>query len=142
MSQQLMLKKMSWMVYEDLQDLLELTPKRCPFLHKGLECKSRKSDNIWSTKWTMGNTNRALSREHTGHSKHPLPTTQETTLHMNITRWSIPKPCWLYSLQPEMRSSIQSAKIRLGSDCGSDHELLIAKFWLEESREKDWDIPV
>ena len=26
------------------------------------------------------------------------------------------------------RSSIQSAKIRLGADCGSDHELLIAKF--------------
>ena len=28
------------------------------------------------------------------------------------------------------RSSIQSAKIRLGADCGSDHELLIAKFRL------------
>ena len=26
------------------------------------------------------------------------------------------------------RSSIQSAKARLGSDCGSDHELFIAKF--------------
>ena len=26
------------------------------------------------------------------------------------------------------RSSIQSAKMRLGADCGSDHELLIAKF--------------
>ena len=25
------------------------------------------------------------------HSKYPLPTTQETTLHMDITRWSIPK---------------------------------------------------
>ena len=30
--------------YEDLQDLLELTPqKRCSFHHRGLECKSRKS---------------------------------------------------------------------------------------------------
>ena len=29
------------------------------------------------------------------------------------------------------RSSIQSAKIRLGTDCGSDHELLIAKFRLK-----------
>ena len=29
--------------YEDLQDLLELTPKkRCPFHYRGLECKSRK----------------------------------------------------------------------------------------------------
>ena len=31
--------------------------------------------------------NRALSKEHTGYSKHPLPTTQEMTLHMDITRW-------------------------------------------------------
>ena len=29
--------------------------------------------------------NRVLPRERTGHSKHPLPTTQETTLHMDIT---------------------------------------------------------
>ena len=30
--------------YEDLQDLLELTPKkRCPFHHRRLECRSRKS---------------------------------------------------------------------------------------------------
>ena len=28
------------------------------------------------------------------------------------------------------RSSLQSAKTRLGTDCGSDHELLIAKFRL------------
>ena len=32
-----------------------------------------------------------LPREGTGHSKHPLPTTQEKTLHMDITRWSTPK---------------------------------------------------
>ena len=32
--------------YEDLQDLLELTPpKRCPFHYRVLECKSRKSRN-------------------------------------------------------------------------------------------------
>ena len=29
------------------------------------------------------------------------------------------------------RSSIQSAKTRLGADCGSDHEVLIAKFRLK-----------
>ena len=29
------------------------------------------------------------------------------------------------------RSSLQSAKTRLGTDCGSDHELLIAKFRLK-----------
>ena len=32
-----------------------------------------------------------LPIELTGHSKHPLPTTQEKTLHMDITRFSTPK---------------------------------------------------
>ena len=32
---------------------------------------------------------REFSRECTDHSKTPLPTTQEKTLHMDITRWSI-----------------------------------------------------
>ena len=37
--------------YEDLKDLLELTPpKRCPFYYRGLECKSRKSRNTWSNR--------------------------------------------------------------------------------------------
>ena len=43
-----------------------------------------------------------FSRKCTGHSKHPLPKTQEKTLHMDITRWSTPKSDWLYSLQPKM----------------------------------------
>ena len=30
--------------------------------------------------------NGVLPRERTGHSKHPLPTTQEKTLHLEITR--------------------------------------------------------
>ena len=34
-------------------------------------------------------------------------------------------------MQQRWRSSIQSAKTRLGTDCGSDHELLIAKFRLK-----------
>ena len=34
--------------YEDLQNLLELTPQnRCPFHYRGLECKSRKLRNTW-----------------------------------------------------------------------------------------------
>ena len=44
--------------YENLQDLLELTPKRdVPFRYKGLECKSRKSRNTWGNRqigpWNM-----------------------------------------------------------------------------------------
>ena len=37
--------------HDDLQDLLELTPKkRCSFHYRGLECKSRKSRNTWSNR--------------------------------------------------------------------------------------------
>ena len=86
------------------------TQKRCPFHYRGLECKSRKSRNTlsnrqiwpWSTKWRRAKANRILPRECTGHSKHPLPTTQEKTLHMDITRWLTLKSDWLYSLQPKM----------------------------------------
>ena len=86
------------------------TQKRCSFHYRGLECKSRKSRNTWSNRqiwpwnveWSRAKTNRVLPRELTGHSKHPLPTTQEKTLHMDITRWSTPKSDWLYSLQPKM----------------------------------------
>ena len=74
---------------------------------------------------------RVLPRERTGHSKHPLPTTQEKTLHMDITRRSILKSDLLYSLEPKMEKLIQSAKARLEADCGSDHEILIAKFRLK-----------
>ena len=37
--------------YEDLQDILELTPnKKCLFHHRGLECKSRKSVDTWNNR--------------------------------------------------------------------------------------------
>ena len=37
--------------YEDLQDLLELTPQnRCPLHYRRLECKSRKSRDTWSNR--------------------------------------------------------------------------------------------
>ena len=86
--------------YEDLQDLLELTPKKDVLvIIGGLECKSRKSRNTWNNRQTWSwNTelsrakaNRVLPRKCTDHSKHPLPTTQEKTLHMDIIRWSTPK---------------------------------------------------
>ena len=82
----------------------------CHFLlhhYRELECKSRKSRNTrsnrkiwpWTTEWSRAKANRILPRECTGHSKHPLPNTEEKTLHMDITRWSIQKSDWLYSLQ-------------------------------------------
>ena len=76
----------------------------------------------------QGKANRVLPRERTGHSKHPLPTTQEKTLHMDITRWPTPKSDFC---RGRWKSSIQSAKTRPGVDCGSNHELVIAKFRLK-----------
>ena len=101
----------SWMVlWRPIRSFRTNTQKRCPFHYRGLECKSRKSRNTWSnrqiwpwnTEWSKAKTNRVLPRKFTGHSKHPLPTTQEKTLDMDITRWSTPKSDWLYSLQPKM----------------------------------------
>ena len=111
------------------------TQKRCPIHYRGLECKSRKSGNTWSNRqiwpwsmeWSKTKASRVLSRERTGHSKHPLQTTQEKTLHMDVTRWSTPKSDWSYSLQPKMEKLYIVSKNKIRS-CGSDHELLIAKF--------------
>ena len=72
-----------------------------------------------------------MPRKCTGHSKHPLPTTQEKTLHMDITRWSTLKSDYYILYSQRWRSSIQSAKTRPGADYGSDHELFIAKFRLK-----------
>ena len=90
-----------------------------PSLHyRGLECKSRKSRNTWSnrqiwswnTEWSWTKANRVLPGERTGHSKHPLLTTQEKILHMGITRWSTLKSDWLYSLQPKMEKLCSQQK--------------------------------
>ena len=97
--------------------------KRCPFHYRGLECKSRKLWNTWSnrqiwpwnTEWSRAKTNRVLPRKCPGHSKHPLPTTQEKTLYMDITRWSTPKSDLLYSLQPKMEKLYTVSKNKTGS---------------------------
>ena len=93
----------SWMVlWRPTRPTRTNAQKRCPFHYRGLECKSRKSRDTWSnrqiwpwsTKQSRSKANRVLPRECIGHSKHPLPTTQEKTLHMDITRWSILKSDW------------------------------------------------
>ena len=109
--------------YEDLQDLLELTQKSCPFHYRELECKIRKPRDTWSnrrawpwsTKRSREKVNRVLSRERTGHSQHPPPTTQEMTLHMDITRWPMPESDCLYSLQPKMDRLYRFSKNERGS---------------------------
>ena len=50
---------------------------------------------------------------------------------MDITRWSYQNQTDYSLCNQRWRSSTQSAKTRPGADCGSDHELLIAKFRLK-----------
>ena len=89
------------------------------------------SKDKWSTEWSRAKANRVLPREHSGHSKHPLPTTQEKTLHMDVTRDQYWNQIDYILCSQRWRSSIQSTKTRPRTDCGSDHELLIAKFRLK-----------
>ena len=88
MLQPVMLKKLSWMVlWRPTRPFRTNTQQRCPFPYRGLECKSRKSGNTWSNRqiwpwnaeWSRAKTNRVLPRKCTGHSKHPFPTTQDST---------------------------------------------------------------
>ena len=82
--------------YEDLKDILELTPKKVVLFIIGdwnAKVGSQETPGV-TGKFGLGMWNEAgqrltvLPRKCTGHSKHPLPTTQEKTLHMDITRWS------------------------------------------------------
>ena len=75
------------------------TQKICPFNYRDWNAKvgSQETHGVMG-KFGLGVQNEAgqrliefCQRERTGHSKHPLPTTQEKTLHMDINRWSTPK---------------------------------------------------
>ena len=70
--------------------------------------------------------------ERTGHRKHSIPLKKEKTLHNDHPPDGRHRNQIDYILcSQRWRSSIQSVKTRPGADCGSDHELLIAKFRLK-----------
>ena len=77
--------------YEDLQDLLELTPKKDVLFiigDKNAKVGSQETPGV-TGKFGLEIWNEAGQRlMEFCHSKHPLPTAQEKTLHMDITRWS------------------------------------------------------
>ena len=111
----------------------------CLSLRRALECKSRKSRNSWSNRqiwpwnmeWSRAKTNRVLPRKCTGHTNN-LFQQQKRRLYT----WTSPDGQHRSQIDyilcsQRWRSSIQSAKTRLGADCGSDHELLFAKFRLK-----------
>ena len=75
-------------------NLVFFTPKNYPFIIGDWNTKVGSQETPGVTgKFGLGMRNEAgvLPRKCTGHSKYPLPTTQEKTLHMDITRWSTPK---------------------------------------------------
>ena len=100
MPQPLILKKLkltsSMKIYKTF---IELTPKKDVLFITGDWNAKEGSQEIpeITDKFGLGIQNitgqrlTVLSREHTSHGKHPFPTTQEMTLHMDITKWSIPK---------------------------------------------------
>ena len=81
--------------YENLQDLLEPTPQKdVLFIIWDWNAKVGNQEIPGITgKFGLGvqseagqRLKRVLPRECNGHSKHPLPTTREKTLHADITR--------------------------------------------------------
>ena len=111
--------------YDDLQDLLELTPKIDILFIIGDWSAKLGSQEISgvTSKFVLGVQNEAgqrlnnwvLSRECTGHNKYLFLTTLEKSLHMGITKWSIPKSDWLHSLWPKMEKLYTVSKNRSGS---------------------------
>ena len=124
MSQTLVSRSLIWMVlWRPTRPYRTNIRNLCPFHHRGLEYKSRKSRNIWSnrkvwpwrTKWSRAKVKRLLPREHIDHGKNPSPTTQEMTLHIDILRWSTPKITWLYFLKLKIEKLYTDRKNKTGS---------------------------
>ena len=76
------------------KDLLEQTPKRdVLFIIGDWNAKEGSQEipgvtgkvGLGVPKWSRAKASRVLPREHTDHSKDPLPAMQENTLHMDIT---------------------------------------------------------
>ena len=93
-----MVKKLKLTGYEDLPYFLEQKTKDVLFIIGDWNAKEGSQEIPGVTdKFSLrvqnevGQRLTVFPREHTGHSKHHLPTTQEKTLHMDITRWSTPK---------------------------------------------------
>ena len=126
--------------YEDLQDLLELTPKKDVFFIIGdwnAKVGSQETPGV-TGKFGLGIRNEAgqrlteLCEENAlvisnilfqQHKRRLYTWTLPDGQHRNQIDYILCSQRW--------RSSIQSAKRGPGADCGTDHELLIAKFRLK-----------
>ena len=126
--------------YEELQDLLELTPpKDVFFIVGGWNAKVGSQEmpgvtgkfdlGVWNEtgqRLTMFCQENALVIANTLFQQHKR----------RLYTWTSPDGQYQNQIDyifcsQRWRRSIQSAKTRLGADCGSDQELLIAKFRLQ-----------
>ena len=123
--------------YEDLQDLLELTPKKDVLFIIGDwngKVESQETPGL-TDKIVLGVQNEARQRL-TEFCQENALVIANTLFHPHKKRlytWTSPDGQYQNQIDyilcsQRWRSSIQSAKTRMEADCGTDHELLIAKF--------------
>ena len=112
--------------YEDLQDLLQLTPKEDVLFIIGdwnAKVGSQEIPGV-TGKFGLGVPNKAgqrlpeVSQENTLVRATSSSNTQEKTLHMDITRWPTPNQTDYILCSQRWRSCIQSAKTT--PSCGCD----------------------
>ena len=126
--------------YEDIQDLLELTPKKDVFFIIGdwnAKVGSQELPGV-TGKFVLGVQNKASQRltEFCQENMLVIANTLFQQHKRKLYTWTSPDGQYWNQIDyilgsQRWRSSIQSAKTRLGADCGSDHEFLIAKFRLK-----------
>ena len=113
--------------------------KRCPFHHRGLECKSRKSRDTWSNRqvWPWS---KKWSRTRLTEFCQRNALVRANTLFQQHKRWlytwtSPDSQYWnqidYIFFQVKMEKLYTVRKTRQEGDCGSDHEFLTAKFRLK-----------
>src|SRR5574337_1224961 len=126
--------------YEDLQDGLELIPKKDVLFIIGdwnAKVGSQETPGV-TGKFGLGIRNEAGLRliEFCQDNALVIANTLFQQHKRRLYTWTSPdgqhqNPIDYILCSQRWRSSTQSAKTRLGADCGSDHELLIAKFRLK-----------
>ena len=126
--------------YEDLQDLLELIPKKDVFFIIGdwnEKVGSQETPEV-TGKFGLGIWNEAGQRliEFCQENALVIANTLFQQHKRRLYTWTPPDGQHRNQIDyilcsQRWRSSIDSAKTRLGADCGSDHEILIAKFRLK-----------
>ena len=126
--------------YEDLQDLLELKPKKDVLFIIGdwsAKVGSQETPGV-TGKFGLGMWNEAGQRliEFCQENALVIANTLSQQHKRRLYTWTSPdgqyrNQIYYILYNQRWRNSIHSAKARPGADCDSDHELLIAKFRLK-----------